>query len=836
MRFSAFFAVAVLFIALVAIGGKGSHPVMYLTGYGILAPIFITLLFTVMVSHEIIGNLLFLVTRTRHTPRSLLHFSVFSLVYLANMALLYLHNSGYIGWEIFYFDAFVVFGFSVVLGIWGFRRQSVFFQRFLPFLPQGAVLYMVLAMISLVTLAFFGFTANDPMVDVFEDAIIFSHLGIGIAFFLYVFASYSNLISQQMPIYQAVYDTRNSLFFGVRTLGLIIGIVLFVRENKYAYRQAFTGYYNNLADTYLLDNELIVAESYYKNANSFVADYNHKGNYALASIALANSKPDSAIYFLEKSFLKSATPQSYVALSDLYAEQNQFFKALFALQDGLRKFPANARIANNLAMLYHSKSIADSAQFYLNQSQRFGLDSKVLETNQLALILKNKLPVNTDSITKNLLNEIHIPLKTNVLALANMTYTNAKLTEPDFPKDTLLSRKVFAVWFNYGLSQRFKADSLLDKKLFALERKPENEIYSEDLKFARTVHAYYTSDKPQALNLMSNLQNDSQNRTAYFSRVQGLWFSQQGASERAIEYFGKAVRGGDTLSYLNRILAYADLGDYPQALTLLEERSIYESSASDLQVVLKALLEKDLEISFMALSDVQKTLFVRFDKNIGLDTQPLNLEKVQNSITIPEVRAWVRLTIAERLLADENNISAVGKVISALEKEKLGETNTKMLNFLRAKYAFVRQDFTALSQHIDKLSFPKDKENEKLFFRAGIAEAKKDTAQARIFYEKALLQMPLHENLVAKTADFYNRQNKPQKAYDSWIKAMLINPYSPFLTKGYTLQAIDLGYVNYADMTFQSLQTMLSPADYQAFVAVYQAKKALVEKNRGAFQ
>ncbi|MBC8110644.1 MAG: hypothetical protein H7Y04_06245, partial [Verrucomicrobia bacterium] len=105
MRFSAFVLAAVLFVALVAIGGKGTHPVMYLTGYGILAPIFITLLFTVMVSHEIIGNLLFLVTRTRHTPRSLLYFSVFSLVYLANMALLYLHNSGYIRWEIFYFDA-----------------------------------------------------------------------------------------------------------------------------------------------------------------------------------------------------------------------------------------------------------------------------------------------------------------------------------------------------------------------------------------------------------------------------------------------------------------------------------------------------------------------------------------------------------------------------------------------------------------------------------------------------------------------------------------------------------------------------------------------------------
>jgi hypothetical protein len=101
---------------------------------------------------------------------------VISLVYLVNVTLLLLKNSRNVGLDIYLIGAFFILVIASFIGIWGLKTREVTYRAIFPFLPQGALLYVLLAITSFVTLAYFLISGNDFLVEVVEDAIVFSQL------------------------------------------------------------------------------------------------------------------------------------------------------------------------------------------------------------------------------------------------------------------------------------------------------------------------------------------------------------------------------------------------------------------------------------------------------------------------------------------------------------------------------------------------------------------------------------------------------------------------------------------------------------------------------------
>jgi hypothetical protein len=130
---------------------------------------------------------------------SLTHFTIITFFYLINLLLAFLHNSHVIGWNIFYLDAFFVFVVSLVLGLWGFRKRSISFENIISFIPNGAFLYLGLALISVGTMAYSFATANDPLIEMFEDAIMYIHMAMGLVFYAYVLINFKSPIQQGLP-------------------------------------------------------------------------------------------------------------------------------------------------------------------------------------------------------------------------------------------------------------------------------------------------------------------------------------------------------------------------------------------------------------------------------------------------------------------------------------------------------------------------------------------------------------------------------------------------------------------------------------------------------------
>jgi hypothetical protein len=258
VRLISFTILTVLFGVIIAFFSRTTHPFISITGNGIIIPIIMSIAFIIMVSHEIISGFLFLVTQSGGigSKNSLLHFSLISLIYLVNIGLLYARNTGLLTFDIFYINAFYLYIFSLVLGIWGFKKRNILFENLIPFYPNGAFAYLALAIISTTTIGFFFATGNDSMIEMLEDIIVFSHLAMGVSFLLYVFMNFRTLMKQNLPVYKVVYQAKTYPFFIARGVGLLIMLALFFRSNMYPLYQSIAGFNNVIGDVYAVQQKM----------------------------------------------------------------------------------------------------------------------------------------------------------------------------------------------------------------------------------------------------------------------------------------------------------------------------------------------------------------------------------------------------------------------------------------------------------------------------------------------------------------------------------------------------------------------------------------------------
>jgi hypothetical protein len=109
--------------------------------------------------------------------------------------------------------------------------------------------------------------------------------------------------------------------------------------------------------------------------------------------------------------------------------------------------------------------------------------------------------------------------------------------------------------------------------------------------------------------------------------------------------------------------------------------------------------------------------------------------------------------------------------------------------------------------------------------------------KTRADFDKALAENPLNPIILSKVLDFYNTKlKKPNEAYNFIFRAVELNDNATELWKLYTLQSLKIGTKDYAEDGLLKLQQLSTPADYQAFLSIYQAQKALMEKTKDGFE
>jgi Flp pilus assembly protein TadD len=517
-----------LLVGLLVLFHFSSHttlPALTVTSYSLLSVTVLSLVFIGWLSVEIVAGFVYVTTnsRTGFGKKSLNNYLFLSVLYLISVALVYLKNTRRFDGDLWVISPIVLLLVSMVLGLWSFQKRTA--DR-LPFREVGVWLYSGLALVTLGALSYALATNNNPLIEVFEDTVVYGQLGLGTLFVLYTGLNFWPYFQKGQAVHKIIYKPLRFAQWQMWAIGGMIAVSLMTFDRFFIVSQARAGHYNALGDLYTAKREYVVAEEYYKLA--LTEDFqNHKSNYALASLALTQGDNSTAGAYFRQALLKNPSPQAYAGLSRAMLDENLFFDAIFNLRTATKAFPNNGQLANNLGYLYGRTNIADSTFYYFDIARNTLFNSDVADANLLAFWAKN--PDLSESNQESFEPKSYPAYEANRLALSNKAGDKsnalpASQFQIKLPSDSALSVNNFAYLYNYA--QLTQTPTLLPL-LRRLSEKEVNGTFYDELQMARA-YQEYLDDKIVAFDRLAQLTvADTSKKVAVARQTLTYWINKE---------------------------------------------------------------------------------------------------------------------------------------------------------------------------------------------------------------------------------------------------------------------------------------------------------------------
>ncbi|WP_353722723.1 hypothetical protein [Dyadobacter sp. 676] len=534
-RIMAISGISTALAVLVAFGSGSPVPALTAAAYSFPLWLTVTILFLLVSATEIMAGFVWLSTsgQAGRGRSGLVQFIVISVLYLLLLLLIYLQNTRQIDWNVILINPFYLALAAGILGIWGFRRRADSTQGVIPFRSAGFWLYMGLFIIAASFGGLIAGTANDPVLETLEDATVQGQLAMGVLFLFYILVNFYEVFRQKLAVYKVLYKPLRFGLTQTRLFGFAGVVVLFSIQKLLPVNQAIAGYFNGLGDLHSTTEEFTLAEQYYKLALQQEFQ-NHKSNYALASLALKQGDRNAAAYYFRQALLKKPSAQAYAGLSGILVQENLFFDAVSSLQEGLRRFPANGELLNNLGMLYSKTNVADSAYYYLDLAKSNATRPEVPATNLLAILAKSTDSGLLDSLATGTDEQDYLSWQANWLAVQNLRqrFSREQFQGESIPNDSLLSVSSLAYLLNYATNQA-RFDTLPASVLPKLAVK--NPMLSQDLSLAALYSEFYSGNKLKALEILTGWASEEGERSQLYHKILGHWLLQLGLYDKAAQ-------------------------------------------------------------------------------------------------------------------------------------------------------------------------------------------------------------------------------------------------------------------------------------------------------------
>ncbi len=807
-----------------------AFPALVIVSYGLPVLLVFSAGFIFFIAAEIIAGLVWLTSVGRlnentpsdndRKPLGINNFLFIGSLYLLNLLFIWLKNTRLIDWDVLIISPFFLYLLSVSIGVWGFRRliqqQDVF-----SFHESGAYLYIGFALLTTLTIGYAFVTANDPLVELFEDVIVYTHLGMGLFFIAYTLINFWPFFKQNLPVHRILYKPKRLELSLFRVAGVIFLVAMLSVNSFFPIRQGMAGYYNGLGDYYMASGEAISATAYYNLALEREFQ-NHKSNYALASLARSQNNLSAAAFYFQRALLKQPNPQDYAGLSQAYLQTNSFFDAIKALQRGIQEFPKSGELQNNLGYLYGRTSVSDSAYYYYKAATQFADQTDVPESNLLAFYARNPTVLEADStLAKNIPHSANESYQANALALRLVAQTDtAQPQKLDWLSDestqTGLSVGQFASLYNYALVKQ-KPDSTELTLIRKISANPANQDVTDDLLLARAVVEYKRHNPVNAFGLVSQLAENSQEAGATYRSIAGLWMLEQGLYRPAAEILSNNT---DTMSMYYRAIALTKANDPVFAQSLWETVAKKDAAVDALRQVYYQ--ERKPE------TDVEKTFYVTYrtdDPNRGVYWETIldpNLKTLAGAALTNDFLDQLQWRNAQLVLAGLPDSTRINPI--ALSQRTIAAIRLS---------AFRRSLGSA--ELMAKTPVLPAYEAERNYWLGQAYERARHFSQAREYYNRAVQLAPLSARIVTDAAQLSQQQGHTKEAYDMLLTALPFNEDKAILLKTYITLCLALGLPDYAESSLVALRTATTPADYQEFLATYQEKLASIEKSKEKF-
>ena len=799
-RFITFLSLTILLAVAIHFFSGVEYPFLHMAVTGYLPGLILSVIFILMIAHEIPASFVYITSTGTTTSKSLRHFSIISVVYMVNLVLAYMHEKKLIEWDFIYINLFLLLTLSAILGIWGFRHRENLYENMLPFNPSGAYLIVVLGCITFLTGGLLLGNHNDPATKIIRDVIIFSHLGYGGIFLIYIVSNFMVMMAENLNAWKVLYKPTRMPYFTFRFAGLIatLAFVFYSNWKEYVYH-GMSGFYNHLGDLYTLLDRKTLAEAYYQQGRAY-GFQNNRSNYVLAQLEVGKNNLKKAYNHYELANSNRPTAYSLANEGNLYLAERRTFESIASFSKALAVFPDSGPLENNLGFAYSKIHKLDSALFFFDEARNHKRSKEAAEANVFALIGKEYLPVQSDSLLRQFNTTSNLSIG-NALAVASLQRQSFT-----YPVDPLAQKQLdiaSATMLNNYLAHNLKKiDTVTLQQVEAIIMDSVNLDYQEALKATLAQAYYHQHNVRKALAIMGELGYLSEIMQGKFNYIAGLWALEQGNPELAISSFNFAVQHNYKEARLYNTLALAEARQFAEALA--EADSLIKHNDENVQEIgrqLKKVLSPLVDVD--SFNDLEKYQFCRY--RIGVRGTVL-FERILPLFENNEYKATVLVEMAERQL-DMNRIATAVRYLNRVETTDVNLM--QRVNHLKLRILAMLGRMDELEQEISTVTFSHEQWLEKLLYESLLNEAKGNEEQAKAGFSVLAHYNPFFEEGVIASANYFKKQDPESlAAYDILAEAVQINTTSYRLWMAYAEEATRVGFDNYAAVALEEAESL----------------------------
>ena len=735
-----------------------------------------------LIAHEVTALFLEITSRRPSIKRgqNIRHFSLIVLLYLVTLVLYYLDISGNIDFDLAFFNAFFLLGLSIILGL----RAIPF--RFLSFGYDisPATTRMLYCAFSLIPLSFIGFafaSGNDMYIEAMEDIILFTHIGMGAFFFIYIFINFLDPAFHNRPVYKIVYQPIRMPFFTAVLMGSLASMAIFYLAQMLPMNQTYAGNFAQIAQIDLEKNNHERAQRLLEIANGFTPN-NHVANYQLGNSFNATDQLGQAYFFLEKATQRNSTPQAQINLAHNYVARERWFDAILLLNQNWEE-NQDSHVAFALGNLYAQTSILDSAVYWYTKSREDKNLQTLANRNISAIIARTGISSIDGTFTSELSNEEKISLGANAAILAT------SINEEELMRNAPMLQDTFAIWNNMLLNGQFaiSQEGLLQKEQTALTW--PFFYYTERILEKISYRHYYQGNTKDAIRLMKILANREGQRQAKYAYQLGSWAMENAKWKLAEDYFQNADSLGLNFSNVENALAKASNGNKLDALNLIiEDENIQLNSFKN---YLSGIIDSDSTYYWqLYFENNQMDEGALINTLSNIDNERIR-EKVFAEITLHQV-------MSGNAKAANDWINDI-RLNDLFGYELLGKLRHEVLFALKLKEESVNLLFNEdQSRWLNNLRNEQDEDKV-------------------IEWIERLSDDIWNDLLILEAIEKYKAINRQDLAYQLAVEAHKENPYSIEILKAYIVISKEQNLNSYLAIGLERLKSLIDEKSFQTF-------------------
>lgn len=801
-RLLVFSALTILTTVIIAFFSFVDLPLLHISVTSYAAAIVLTILFILIIAHEILVAFISLTGHGATTSRNFNHFALITGIYLLNLIITCLHEIGVIQWNFIYINLYLLFTVSGILAIWGFRIREPLYSSIFSFDPAGAFFIITMGSVAFATIGNMLINSNDAAMYVIRNIIIFSHVGFGIIFFTYILSNFASMMWQNLPVYKLLYRPNRMPYFTFQFAGLIatLAFVFYAGWRDQVY-YGVAGFYNNLADLHVtLDNNAF-AQAHYDKSRSF-AFQNHHANYALAKYKAQRFAFEEALHNYQ---MANVNPSEFSLVNEgnLFMWENDIFSAISAYRKASRIMPGSGRLHNNLGFAFSKVHNVDSSILYLNRALETPASVQTAEANFFALAAAEYIPIKADSVLQSFHTDYTATIG-NALAMA--TLQQQPFSVELHPEEATKLNLYTATLLNNFIIRNVKTlDSTFIRKAYRIASDSLNEDFSEALKIGLASAYYHQGNVRRALAIMSELAYISQSYQGKYNYIMGLWALEQNNPLLADSYFDYAVMFDYKDAKLYKAIALTEGGQVHDALIAWDSvETSADGSEQQMATEIKKILTSGIRDA-MFFSDPHKYQFCRYRLN-AFDTVVFN--QVVQTFSDDNYKAMALLDMARRQF-DWNEMNKAIRYFNMVNGLQLtDETLYSSIRHFELIMLTERNELAKLAEQINTgIEFGPHQQLEKMLYTGLMEQANGDTINAERNFGILAEYNPYFEEGVIASARFYRSfGNDPLRSYNILAEAIHINNNSVKLLQAYASEAMRNGFDDYAYSALQQIE------------------------------